>query len=112
MTGLMKEKRAEVRLPIEIGTSVTVRDWPLPSPAMTVNLNSNGALLRFAEPIGLELGDVILCDFAETETDLRNGSPAHWARGEVVRITANDVALQFLESSFFAGIRKKRKVAA
>ena len=112
MSGFKKEKRAEVRLPIQIGTSVTLRDWPLPNPATTVNLNSNGALLRFEKPIGLELGDVILCDFAETEVDVTNGAPAHWARGEVVRITGNDVALQFLESSFFSGSRKKRTVAA
>jgi hypothetical protein len=112
MTGFKKEKRAEVRLPIAIGTIVTLRDWPLPDPAMTVNLNSNGALLRFAKPIALELGDVIMCDFAEAEVDIKNGAPAHWARGEVIRITGNDVALQFLESSFFVGIRKKRTVAA
>ncbi|MBB5058359.1 hypothetical protein HDF16_003073 [Granulicella aggregans] len=112
MNGFRKEKRAEVRLPIEIGTSVTLRDWPLPNPAMTVNLNSNGALLRFAEPISLELGDVIMCDFAETEVDIKNGAPAHWGRGEVVRVSGNDVALQFLESSFFVGTRKKREVAA
>ena len=112
MAGYKKEKRAEVRLPIEVGTSITLRDWPLPNPAKTVNLNSNGALLRFAKPIALELGDVIMCDFAETETDIRNGAPTQWARGEVVRISGSDVALQFLESSFFVGIRKKRKVAA
>ena len=112
MNGMRKEKRAEVRLPIAVGTNVTLRDWPLPNPAMTVNLNSNGALLRFAVPIVLELGDVILCDFAETEADAKNGSPAHWARGEVVRVSGNDVALQFLESSFFRGSRKKRTIAA
>jgi hypothetical protein len=112
MSGIKKEKRAEVRLPIEIGTSVTLREWPLPNPAKTVNLNSNGALLRFAAPTDLALGDVIMCDFARPEVDAQNGAPAHWARGEVVRISGNDVALQFLESSFFVGIRKKRTIAA
>jgi len=112
MNGFKKEKRAEVRLPIAVGAKVTLRDWPLPNPAMTVNLNSNGALLRFAKPIALDLGDVIMCDFDETETDIRNGAPAQWARGEVVRVSANDVALQFLESSFFRGSRKKRTFAA
>ena len=112
MNGLKKEKRAEVRLPIAVGTKVTLRDWPLPNPAMTVNLNSTGALLRFDEPIDLHLGDVILCDFDETETDVRNGAPAHWARGEVVRIAGSDVALQFLESSFMRSRQRKRKVAA
>jgi PilZ domain len=112
MNGFSREKRAEVRLPIEIGTSVTVRDWPLPNPAVTVNLNSNGALLRFEKSIALELGDVVLCDFAEAEADIKKGAPAHWARGEVVRISGNKVALQFLESSFFRGRRKKREVAA
>lgn len=112
MNAYKNEKRAEVRLPIEIGTTVTLRDWPLQNAAKTVNLNSNGALLRFEGPISVELGDVILCDFAESETDIRNGAPAQWARGEVVRITGNDVALQFLESSFFVGVRKKRTAAA
>lgn len=112
MNGFKKEKRAEVRLPIAIGASVTLRDWPLPNPAMTVNLNSNGALLRFATPIDLALGDVIMCDFAKPEVDVKNGAPGHWARGEVVRISGNDVALQFLESSFFVGTRKKRTIAA
>ena len=103
MDGVEDEKRKAERLPVAVGGSITLRGWPLINHAVTLNVSSTGALIRFEEPIELEVGDEVTCDFAVADGELRRGALPVWARGEVLRVEGTDVALRFVQTSFGAG---------
>jgi hypothetical protein len=110
MDGVEDKKRKVERLPIAVGGSITLRGWPLIHHAVTLNVSPSGALIRFEEPIELEVGDMVTCDFAVADGELRRRALPIWARGEVLRVEGTDVALRLVDTSF--GVSGSRGMAA
>jgi hypothetical protein len=78
------KKRTEVRFLIEAGATIEVTKNGQTIRATTVNMSAGGVLLHFEEPVELEVGDQVICEFRvshEADESLPN-----WGLGNVVRV--------------------------
>lgn len=92
------DKRREPRFAIGAGTVVEVFRDGRTVRATTVNISGCGVLLQLDEPIGLAVGDQVICEFsipAGTDKPL----PC-WAVGDIVRIDDCRVAIDFKAGGF------------
>ena len=69
------ERRKEPRFPIQAGAVVEVNNNGRIARATTVNMSSFGTLLQFQEPLPLQVGDRVICEFQRMFTLGEQGHP-------------------------------------
>jgi hypothetical protein len=95
------QKRREARFEIEAGATVGLHKKGRTVKATTVNRSGCGVLLRFPEPVHLDVGDTVMCDF-QMSKESGELLPC-WAEGTVVRVDGTLVALQFQSGGWTRG---------
>jgi hypothetical protein len=94
------DKRREPRFAIEAGTTVEVFNNGQIVRATTVNMSGCGVLLQLQAPVGLNLGDQVICEF-NISPDPDKPLPC-WAVGEIVRLENCHAAVDFKAGGFIA----------
>ena len=92
------ERRREPRFPIQAGAVVEVNKNGRTARATTVNMSSFGVLMQFQEPLPLEVGDRVICEF-QVEHDADKPLP-YWGVGFVVRVEEDRAAVDFKAGGF------------
>jgi len=92
------ERRKEPRFPIQAGAVVEVNNNGRIARATTVNMSSFGALLQFQEPLPLQIGDRVICEF-QVQHDEDKPLP-YWGVGYVVRVEDSRAAIDFKAGGF------------
>jgi len=98
----------ELRFLIEAGATVEVSKNGQTICATTVNMSSSGVLLHFEEPVQLEVGDQVTCEF-RVEHEADKPLP-YWGVGNVVRVEDRRVAI-LLKFGGFAPLQSETGVA-
>jgi len=86
-------KRREPRFVIEAGATVEVCKNGQTMRATTANMSGGGVLLNFEEPVQLEVGDHVICEFRVLH-DADKPLP-YWGVGNVARVENCRVAIEF-----------------
>ncbi len=92
------EKRKEPRYPIAAEATIRPIDGGEGAPARTVNLSGAGVLLRFERPLGLRVGQQVICEV--TLPDAPGKPLPSWGLGTVVRVDDSCAAIELQAGSF------------
>jgi hypothetical protein len=93
-----RPKQRELRFLIEAGATVEVSKNGQTIHATTVNMSAGGVLLHFEEPVQLEVGDQVTCEF-RVEHEADKPLP-YWGVGNVVRVQDCRVAVMLRFGGF------------
>jgi len=93
-----KYKQRELRFLIEAGATVEVSKNGQTIHATTVNMSAGGVLLHFEQPVQLEVGDQVICEF-RVEHEADKPLP-YWGVGNVVRVEDCRVAVMLKFGGF------------
>jgi hypothetical protein len=93
-----RPKQRELRFLIEAGATVEVGKNGQTIHATTVNMSAGGVLLHFEEPVQLEVGDQVTCEF-RVEHEADKPLP-YWGVGNVVRVQDCRVAVMLRFGGF------------
>jgi hypothetical protein len=102
------EKRKGARFDLQVGASVAFTKNGKTFRAMTVNASAGGVLLEFEDSPELKIGDSVYCDFGPIDQHMLPS----WVTGNVVRVEARNVALEFTSSGHFEAVEAENKGGA
>lgn len=106
MEDRVPERRKEPRCTMEVQAVLRRLKDGESFPAITLNISSQGLLLRPTQRHPLQVGDDVLCDLA-----LPNGAEtafSYWGIGRVVRVDRENAAIELKAGVFPADKRTRR----
>jgi hypothetical protein len=91
-------RRREIRFMVEAGATVEIGRTRSTLHAKTVNMSGSGVLLQFEDPVELEVGDEVICEFQAFHDD--DKPLPYWGVGDVVRVDGHTAGIDLKAGGF------------